>query len=259
MIWKLGLSVVVVVVLYLAGVISAARDYGTIGIQYLSKWLAGNIPVQVDIDRLDLSVQRLDAEIASNGRRVVEQAVALDRSASQVVAKERSLAQAKDSLRNLRDKYVSRVDAAVKQQLEDALAKQLARYKAQHQALGLAKSSLVSRRQAYEAMLAAFEKQKLDRDILKEKVASFRAEYETMKMRGELQQTAIANSASRKATDLAIDIADRLEVHRRLAELEVSSTSKSLSIETPVAFELAEVDNVIDSPTPCKSKHMVAR
>ncbi|MCC6509944.1 MAG: hypothetical protein IT423_12630 [Pirellulaceae bacterium] len=253
-------ATVTMAVLQLAGVLSIVRDYGTVGVNYAADWFKKSMPVNVDIERLELSLQQLDSEIASNGRKVVEQSVALDRYAAQVSSKESSLAQTRNDLKALRNKFVSLDDDAAKKPIEDEMAKRLARHKVQSQTLQSTKTALANQRQAYESMLAAFEKQKLDRDILKEKLESFRAEYETMQMRGDLQQSTIIHSASRKASDLAIEIADRLEIQRRLAAVATNCPSQDFADGSEsVVFELSAVDEVIGFEDAGASKQVVAR
>lgn len=65
--------------LFVSGVVSEAKDYAWIGAEYIARWIKGSIPVAVDIECLDLSIKKLDAEIANNGRAVVQESVALDR------------------------------------------------------------------------------------------------------------------------------------------------------------------------------------
>ena len=230
-----------------SGVLSTAKDYGTIGVRYVTDWGKKAIPVAIDIDRLELSLKQLDDELISNGRLVVEESVALDRFAEQATAKERSLVQLKSDLTDLRDKFVAVSCDESKGKLEEAMSKRLTKFKAQSQTLDSIKTTLDRKRESYERMVAAYEKQKSDRDILREKLESFRAEYASMRMRGELEQSALVNSASSKASDLAIEIADRLEIQRRLA----LQRSDAIDVELHVGpgeskgFDITEVESVI--------------
>ena len=100
-------------------------------------------------------------------------------------------------------------------------------------------------------MRTAFEKQKLTRDVLKNRLDSLRAEYQSLKMQGSLAQGELANSAIRKASDLALEIEDRLEVQRRLAEQSeelVSESELADHLESEEAgFTLSDVEGVLDN------------
>jgi hypothetical protein len=245
-----------VLVLGMSGVGGTVKDYGTIGVKYVTNWFKTSIPVAVDIERLDLSIKQLDSELASNGRVVVEESVALDRYAAQVADKEKGLAQIQSDLGGLKAKFVSTSCDATKTNLESAMTKRVVRFKSQSETLASMKSTLDRKRESYEKMLAAYEKQKLDRDILRDKLESFRADYASMKMRGELEQSALANSASRKAMDLTIEIADRLEIQRRLG-LQRSESFESEVIGTShvsPSLDLAEVDAIIGGSTKVASR-----
>jgi hypothetical protein len=110
--------------------------------------------------------------------------------------------------------------------------------------------ALTHKRDAFEKMRTAFEKQKLTRDVLKNRLDSLKAEYQSLKMQGSLAQSELANSAVRKATDLALEIEDRLEVQRRLAEqTEELVTDGDLEehMESKEAeFNLSDVNGVLD-------------
>lgn len=232
------------------GVVGTARDYVTVGVKSLVSMVKKATPIPVDIGRLELAVDQLDGEIARNGRIVVEESVALDRFVKQMEDKTRSVAQLKSDLSVLRDKYVSATCDTSKGDLESAMSKRLARVKAQSESLASMKVAAENRRAGYEKMVAGFEKQKLDRDVLREKLDALRAEYDTMKMRGELEQSTFANSANRKASDLAIEIGDRLEVQRRLALQRSSDSDVELTLEDADAgFDLAELDSVLGTKT----------
>ena len=242
--------------LNLSGVLSTAKDYGTIGFHYLTDWVKRAAPVAIDIDRLELSLKQLDAEVARNGRLVVEESVALDRFAEQAAAKEGSLEQLKSDLTQLRDTFVKVSCDDSKGKLEEAMSKRLTKFKAQSQTLDSIKTTLDRKRESYEQMVAAYEKQKSDRDILNEKLESFRAEYASMRMRGELEQSLLVNSASSKASDLAIEIADRLEIQRRLAlqRSDASDIELMLGHEESDGFDITDVESVIGASNQVTSR-----
>ena len=167
-----------------SGVLSTAKDFGTSGMRYATDWGKRAIPVAIDIDRLELSMKQLDSELASNGRLVVEESLALDRVAEQATSKERSLVRLTSDLTLLRDTFVKVSCDESKGKLEDARSKRLTKFKAQSQLLDSIKTTLERKRESYERMVAAYEKQKSDRDSLCEKLESFRAEHASMRMRG---------------------------------------------------------------------------
>jgi len=240
---------VLIAALNFSGVLSTAKDFGTIGIRYVTGWGKKAIPVAIDIDRLELSLKQLDVELASNGRLVVEESVALDRFVEQATAKERSLAQLKSDLIELRDKFVKVSCNQTKSKLETAMSNRLTKFKAQSQTLDSIKTTLDRKRESYERIVAAYEKQKSDRDILSEKLESFRAEYASMRMRGELEQSTLVNSASSKASDLAIEIADRLEIQRRLAIQRSDAVDFELNVSRGESkrFDITEVESAISA------------
>ena len=245
-----------VMLLGLSGVGGTVKDYGTIGVKYFTDWFKSAVPVAVDIERLDLSIKQLDSELASNGRVVVEESVALDRYAAQVADKEKGLAQIQSDLGGLKAKFVTTTCDVTKTGLESAMIKRVARFKSHSETLTSMKSTLDRKRESYEKMLAAYEKQKLDRDILRDKLDSFRADYASMKMRGELEQSALANSASRKAMDLTIEIADRLEIQRRLSIQRSETIESEISDSNHVSptLDLVEVDVIIGSRSKVASR-----
>ncbi len=229
-----------------SGVLGTVWEFATIGSGYVTSIGKKAIPIAVDIERLELAISQLDGEIAKNGRSVVEESVALDRYQAQVDEKARSVAQLKSDLTGLRDRYVSVSCEASRCNMEAAISKRLARAKAQTESLVSMRTAAENRRLGYEKMVAAFEKQKLDRDVLREKLEAFRAEHATMRMRGELDHSPFATSASRKATDLAIEIGDRLEVSRRMAkqlsdEIDIGLANTS----NPARFDISELDEVL--------------
>lgn len=251
MVARLSFVALVLVILYVTGVLSFVAENAIALYRYGKPRVTPVWPISVDIDRLDLAIGRLDVEVASNGHKVAGQSVALDRFATEVSVKEQALVQSKDVLRAMRNKFVVLQDAEAKKPLEDAMAKQLARFKARAENLAVAQAALQERRKAYEALLSAFRKQQLDRDILKEKLQQLRAEYETMKMRGELEDVALSNAVSRKASELAIEIADRLELERRLFELKATETFDQPMPETPVSFNLSDIEKAIGGNDAC--------
>jgi len=239
-----------------AGSVPLVRDLVSIGVKSATGVIEQGIPVGVDIQRLELSVQQLDTEVTHNGRLVVQESVALDRYEGQVKEKSQSLTQLKSDLSSLREKFVSSECGMSKTSLEPAISKRISRFKSQSQTLVTMQTALERKRESYDKMLAAFEKQKMDRDVLRDKLESFRAEYVSMKMRGELEQSALANSASRKATDLAIEIGDRLEVQRRLALQNDSDSDIELGGSTSPTreFDITDLDEVLGT-----AEHVAAR
>lgn len=226
-------------------------DYIQIGCSKIVSWGGEQIPIGVEIDRLGLSIKQLDSEITSNGRRVVEESVALDRFAKLVSEKEQGLNTIKSDLSLLKEKYVSTTCDKTKDSLESSMLTRVARFKAQSAAVSTMEKSLKLKREAYEKMREAFEKQKLAREVLQNRLDSLKAEYESLKMQGRLSQTDLANSALRKATELAVDIEDRLEVQRRLAEqtedLGTDTEIEDRSDNEPAEFNLSDVESVLDS------------
>jgi hypothetical protein len=226
-------------------------DYIQVGWSKIVSWGGEQIPIGVEIDRLGLSLQQLDTEITSNGRRVVEESVALDRFAKLVSDKEEGLNAIKSDLSLLKEKYVSTTCDKTKDSLETSMLTRVARFKSQSAAVSTMEKSLQLKREAYEKMREAFEKQKLTRELLQNRLDSLKAEYQSLKMQGTLAQSDLANSAIRKATDLALEIEDRLEVQRRLAEQtedllsndEVETTSEN----EPAEFTLSDVESVLDN------------
>lgn len=229
-----------------SGVLGTVWEFATVASNYVTSVGKKAIPVAIDIERLELAINQLDSEIAKNGRSVVEEAVALDQYQAEVDEKARNVARLKSDLSELRDRYTSVSCEASRCNLEAAIGKRLARAKAQTESLVSMHNAAENRRLGYEKMVAAFEQQKLDRDLLREKLEAFRAEHATMKMRGELEHSTFATSASRKATDLAIEIGDRLEVNRRLAKQLSNEIDLGLADESPKAgFDISELDEVL--------------
>lgn len=226
-------------------------DYIQIGCSKIVSWGGEQIPIGVEIDRLGLSIKQLDSEITSNGRRVVEESVALDRFAKLVSEKEQGLNTIKSDLSLLKEKYVSTTCDKTKDSLETSMLTRVARFKAQSATVSTMEKSLKLKRVAYEKMREAFEKQKLAREVLQNRLDSLKAEYESLKMQGRLSQTDLANSALRKATELAVDIEDRLEVQRRLAEqtedLGTDTEIEDHSDNEAAEFNLSDVESVLDS------------
>jgi hypothetical protein len=172
--------------------------------------------------------------------------VAVDRYAEQVANKEKGMVQIKSDLSAMRGKYVCSGCESEKTNLEGAMAKRVVRFKEQNETLTAMRETLDGKREAYEMMEAAYEKQRSDRDTLSNKLESLRAEYDSMKMRGELEKSSLVDSASRKATDLAIEIKDRLEIQRRLSDLRSNGVeSLSKKSDTPIAFDRAELDKIL--------------
>lgn len=226
-------------------------DYIQIGCSKIARWGGDQVPIGVEIDRLGLSLQQLDGEITSNGRRVVEESVALDRFAKLVSDKEEGLNTIKSDLSLLKEKYVSTTCDKTKNSLEKSMLTRVARFKSQSAAVSTMEKSLQLKREAYEKMRDAFEKQKLTREVLQNRLDSLKAEYQSLKMQGTLAQSALANSAVRKATELALDIEDRLEVQRRLGEqtedLRTDVDVKVSSEVEPAEFNLSDVESVLDN------------
>lgn len=229
----------------------SAADYLQIGWNKVTESVKGSIPVGIEIDRLGLSLQQLDAEIASNAQKVVEESVALDRFAKLVDEKHQGLSTIKSDLSLLKNKYVSTTCDKTKGSLEKSMLSRVARFKSQTEAVANMEKALEHKRDAFEKMRTAFEKQKLTRDVLKNRLDSLRAEYQSLKMQGSLAQGELANSAIRKASDLALEIEDRLEVQRRLAEQSeelVSESELEDHLESEEAgFTLSDVEGVLDS------------
>jgi len=234
----------------LCGFSYSFADYIQIGWNKVSEGLKDSVPVGIEIDRLGLSLQQLDAEIASNAHKVVEESVALDRFAKLVEEKQQGLATLKSDLSLLKNKYVSTTCDKTKGTLEKSMLTRVTRFKSQSEAVASMEKALNHKRDAFEKMRAAFEKQKLTRDVLKNRLDSLKAEYQSLKMQGSLAQSELTNSAVRKATDLALEIEDRLEVQRRLAEqTEELVTDGDLDehLESKeAAFDLSDVNGVLD-------------
>ena len=234
----------------LGGSVYSAADYLEIGWNKVTEGVKGSIPVGIEIDRLGLSLQQLDTEIASNAEKVVEESVALDRFAKLVDEKQQGLSTIKSDLSLLKNKYVSTTCDKTKSSLEKSMLTRVARYKSQTTAVTNMTKALEQKRDAFEKMRTAFDKQKLTRDVLKNRLDSLKAEYQSLKMQGSLAQSELANSAIRKATDLALDIEDRLEVQRRLAEQSEELVSES-ELEDHLdsqnaGFNLSDVEGVLD-------------
>lgn len=226
-------------------------DYIQVGWSKIVSWGGNQIPIGVEIDRLGLSLQQLDTEITTNGRRVVEESVALDRFAKLVSDKEEGLSAIKSDLSLLKEKYVSTTCDKTKDSLETSMLTRVARFKAQSAAVSTMEKSLKLKREAYEKMRQAFDKQKLTREVLQNRLDSLKAEYQSLKMQGTLSQSDLANSAIRKATELALDIEDRLEVQRRLAEqtqdLRIDDEVADSSDTETAEFTLSDVESVLDN------------
>ena len=227
----------------------SVSDYLQIGWNRFQAGVSRSIPVDVEIDRLGVSLQQLDGEIVSNGRKLVEESVALDRFTKQVTGKEKGLASIKSDLALLKTKYVDASCDKTKRELEGSMSQRVARFKAQSEALSAMRQGMENKRQALDKMRAAFEQQKLSRDLLQNRLDTLRAEFESMKMQGALASSALESSAVSKATDLALDIEDRLEVQRRLAAETAPSFGDSFTdaLEKEAeAFELADVEAVLN-------------
>ena len=104
----------------------SAADYLQIGWNKVTESVKGSIPVGIEIDRLGLSLQQLDAEIASNTQKVVEESVALDRFAKLVDEKHQGLSTIKSDLSLLKNKYVSTTCDKTKGSLEKSMLTRVA-------------------------------------------------------------------------------------------------------------------------------------
>ena len=121
----------------------------------------------------------------------------------------------------------------------------------QSYALSSMEKSLEAKRSAMESMQSAFDKQKLTRDLLRNKVDSLRAEFESMKMQGQIAHTTLQESGVRKATELASDLERRLEVERRVFAQSEAFGSDDDGIEvrrlsgSGSEFDLTEVESLL--------------
>ncbi len=239
----------------IGGAAYSTSDYLQIAGRKIGASVQQSIPLGIQIERLDLSVEQLDREIESNKRKVVEEEVSLERFAAQVEAKAKSASKLKSELASLRGKYVSSTCETTKGSLEGAMAKRVSLYKMQSEALATMEKSLSTKKSAMEKMGTSFDKQKLARDLLKNKVDSLRAEYESMKMQGQIAHTTLQESGVRKATELANALDRRLEVERRVFEESDSLNQDDDGAEvrrltgTSNDFDLTEVELLLGEQT----------
>lgn len=231
-----------------SGGIWTARDYIGAGVEELGRWFDGQIPVVAKIEVMDESIQQLDKEIASNSRRVVEETVALERLEKVVAEKGQNLARTKKSLSALKVKHTQSRCEQSRGEVESAMAFQVARFKAQSEASKTIGESLSLKRDALSKMARALEQQKVHRDVLKSKLEGLRAEYESMRMRGQLTRSTLETSASAKADRIYTDIQGRLEVERRLWEQGVTEGSVDVEMDgqsDQEVFDMSTVDAIL--------------
>jgi chromosome segregation ATPase len=236
-----------VVALGLSGALGTAMDFGTIAWNTGVRKFEGAVPIGLDIERFKLSIDQLNTQIENSARKMAEESVAIDRFAGEIDAKSKGLAQIKSELRGLKSKYVCTENSESKSSLEGAMATRVARYGAQTQALQSMQTALEHRREAFQKLASDFDDQKSTRDVLQGKLESMQAEYTSMKMRGELGSHALDRSAVRKATDLAIKIADRLEVERRISSQSFDRFESYSGNRNPaeVILDMASVDAIL--------------
>jgi multidrug efflux pump subunit AcrA (membrane-fusion protein) len=214
------------------------RDYARVAWASVTSFKEQIIPIEVEIERLDQVVGRIDTEVSANTRLLAKDSVSIDRFAEKISSDEIRLVKSKRKLSGMRDHFVSTACEADRAKLESTLLVSASRYKTEVETLESNRQALVARQANLAKLEASLESQKTQRDALKAKVEGLRAEALAMKMRGELSQTAIANSALREALDLAISIGDRLEVERRVFQSEIGIPEE--------AFELTQHELTFD-------------
>jgi len=151
------------------GAIGTLGEYIQVGFRQAGKAIEGQIPVQVEVDRLQLVLEKTDLELASGRRVRAEAGLRTEKARRELAAQRDNLDRDRKQMELIRSKLPGGSNAcgSVDQgELAKALKTRMARYQLQAQAVARMESAVAVLEDRYAELDTTLENRRRDHDLL---------------------------------------------------------------------------------------------
>ncbi len=235
-------------------------EYFQVARKCVSQTIRENIPLNVEIERMEVILGKLDSQVAGQKHALAKAQVALEDAEARLAQSQEECQKLICDMRSLRDlQCQTRVAAApcgtVKVggysvsagEITRALAYKLATWKSKTATSSVLEDAVTKQREAYRTLATRYDDWQQKRSLLAQRLDTLRARYaanqpSTAGTRGFQDGTDLA-----RATELADEIEQRLRVIEKQQALGANSADQLL-LETPKSNEdiSAEVDRILE-------------
>lgn len=229
------------------GTIRSVSEYVQVGFRQAGEAIEDRIPVQVEVDRLQVVLEKTDDELSSGRRVRAEAGLRTDKARRELAAQRDKLDRDRRQMELIRSKLPGGSSAcgSVDQvELAKALKARMERYQLQAQAVARMETAVAALEDRYAELDESLEARRRDRDLLAQRLAAIRTEQATL----ELVAGGVGNLPSSdtlaRGQALAEKLEDAIAVERQLVASPADAIDRMLADAESDADILAEFDRI---------------
>lgn len=260
---SIGIVSVVAVVLAISGFgLAEVTEYLQVARKNVSEAVRESIPVDVEIDRMEVLLSKLDKQVKRQKYQVAKGEIALENAQERLEKDHQHCKATLAKMRHLRELQqckptpcghiqVGNYRIAVSE-ISGALASKLDAYKAQAATLSEKERAVAAQKQAHAALLKKYADWNQQRELLSSRLETLRSRHEAQQAgRDVAGDSSFDSSELNRATQLADDIEARLQVAEKAEALGTGSLDHLLDGATePPVDVTAEVDRLLGNDVP---------
>lgn len=246
------LAVTAVTALVGLGTIRSASEYVQVGFRQVGEAIDGQIPVQVEVDRLQLVLEKTDNELSSGRRVRAEAGLRTEKARRELAAQQEKLEHDRKQMEIIRSKLPggSSACSSVDQgELAKALKTRMERYQLQAQGVEHMETAVAVLETRYAELDETLEARRRDRDLLAQRLAAIRTEKATLELVAGGGGNLPSSDTLARGQALAEKLEDAIALERQLVAPPVDAIDRMLAEAESSEDILADFDRLFaDDP-----------
>ncbi len=241
-----------VAVLSIAGFsIAEVSEYFQVARNNVNESIRDSIPLDVEIDRMELLLKKMDQQVTKQKYQVAKAKVALEDAESDLARDYKHSDMIMANMRKLRGLQSSGQPVSVgchkvsNGDVRQALANHLAAYKAKTATCEATKTAVSQQRKAYESLTQRYDEWNQQRRLLSHRLETLRSRLAAQKAASNTAVLTFDTSELDRATDLANEIETRLRIAETQQALGTDPVDAILDSTTEASDVEAEVDALL--------------
>lgn len=240
--------------------VAELTEYGQVARNALQSSIQDSIPIDVELQRLEVLLDKVDAKTLDQKRIVAKAQIELENAEtllSQARRRQEAVKSAMAAVRNGEQVYVSsksgtRCGGVVTVPANEQLAQLLTSYKTFTSTVTAREKAVVAHRHAVESLTSRFQEWSQERETLRQQLDSLRARHAATQI-ATVQQPGLATGELSRASELFQRLDQRLKIEERTQEdldLQPIQLSGQSTDDDALAAEIDEIlgnDNLSES------------
>ena len=247
-----AIAFAVVAVLSITGFgVAEVAEYFQVARHNVNESIRESIPLDVEIDRMELLLKKMDQQVSKQKYQVAKSRVALEDAESEMVRDHKHAELMLANMRKLRDlqsggQYVQvGCHKVTSGEVRQALANHLAAYKSKTIACEARETAVTQQRKAYQSLKQRYDEWNQQRQLLSHRLETLRSRLAAQKATANTDVVTIDSSELDRATQLAGRIETRLRIAETQQALGTDPVDSILNATTETRDVEAEVDALL--------------